>query len=249
MSGHSKWSTIKRKKGKADAARGKKFTRLIREITVSARNGGGNPSANARLRHAVEEAKAINMPAKNIENAIQRGTGELPGVTYTEMTFEGYGPCGVAIIVEIMTDNKNRTVPEIRNIFSKFNGNLGENGCVSWIFVSQGIIMVDKAKIGEDDLMAILLDAGMENMNTEEDGFEVIVSPVNFEKVKLILQEKKIPILSAEITKIPQNTVKVTGSQAQQVLKFMEAVEDHDDVQNVYANFDINEKELAQITS
>jgi len=239
MSGHSKWSTIKRKKGKADAARGKMFTKLIKEITVAAREGRGDPDANPRLRTAIQAAKAANMPAANIERAIKRGTGELPGVSYEEIKYEGYGPGGVAVLVEAMTDNKNRAVSEIRHIFSVHGGNLGEVGCVGWMFEKRGIIQVDKGKVDEEELMMTVLDAGALDMKSEEDYFEIITPFEKFEKVKSALDEKKIPYSQAELTMIPQTTIKLEGRQAEQMLKLMEALEDHDDVQKVYANFDI----------
>ncbi len=239
MSGHSKWSTIKRKKGKADAARGKMFTKLIKEITVAAREGGGEPDANPRLRTAIQAAKAANMPAANIERAIKRGTGELPGVSYEEIKYEGYGPGGVAVLVEAMTDNKNRAVSDIRHIFSIHGGSLGEVGCVGWMFERKGIIQVDKGKVDEEELMMTVLDAGALDMKSEEDYFEIITPFEKFEAIKQALDEKKIPYTQAELTMIPQTTIKLEGKEAEQMLKLMEELEDHEDVQKVYANFDI----------
>ena len=239
MSGHSKWSSIKHKKGKADAARGKIFTKLIRELTVAARYGGGDPDGNPRLRTATQAAKAANMPAANIERAIKKGTGELPGVSYEEIKYEGYGPGGVAVLVEALTDNKNRAVSDIRHIFSLHGGNLGEVGCVGWMFERRGIIQVAKGKVDEEELMMTVLDAGALDMTSEEDYFEIITPFNKFEAVKDALDEKKIPYSEAELTVIPQTNIKLEGKQAEQMLKLTEALEDHDDVQKVYANFDI----------
>jgi YebC/PmpR family DNA-binding regulatory protein len=239
MSGHSKWSTIKRKKGKADAARGKIFTKLIKEITVAAREGGGDPDANARLRTAMLAAKAANMPAANIDKAVKKGTGELPGVSYEEVKYEGYGPGGVAVLVETLTDNKNRAVADIRHIFSGHGGNLGEVGCVGWMFERKGIIQVDKGKVDEDELMETVLDAGALDMTSEEDYFEIVTAYNKFEAVKAAMEGKNIPYTQAESTMIPQTTIKLEGKQAEQMLKLMEDLEDHDDVQKVFANFDI----------
>lgn len=239
MSGHSKWSTIKRKKGKADAERGKIFTRLIKELTVAARDGGGDPEGNPRLRAAIQAAKAANMPAANIERAIKKGTGELPGVSYEQVSYEGYGPGGAAVLVEVLTDNRNRAVSEIRNIFTRHGGNLGEVGCVGWMFDKKGLIQVDKKSVDEEKLMETVLDAGASDMTLEEDYFE-IVSPFNkFEAVRQALDQKKIPYIQAELSMIPQTTIKLAGKEAEQMLRLMEALEDQDDVQKVYANFDI----------
>ena len=239
MSGHSKWSSIKHKKGKADATRGKIFTKLIKEITVAAREGGGDPDGNPRLRTAIQAAKAANMPAANIEKAIKKGTGELPGVSYEEVTYEGYGPGGVAVLVETLTDNKNRAVSDIRHIFATHGGNLGEVGCVGWMFERKGIIQVDKGKVDEDQLMEAVLEAGALDMTSEEDYFEIVTPFEKFEAVKKALDEKNIPTIQAELTMIPQTNIKLEGKQAEQMLKLMEALEDHEDVQKVYANFDI----------
>lgn len=239
MSGHSKWATTKHKKAAIDAKRGKIFTKITKEITVAARLGGGDPDGNPRLRTAVAKAKGVSMPAENIKRAIQKGTGELPGVSYEEITYEGYGPGGVAVIVEVMTDNRNRTVSEIRNIFSKANGNMGEAGCVSWMFNKKGYCVVSKAKADEDKLMTLALDAGAEDMQTEDDNFVVTTPPNDFEKVKKALEDAGIALEVSEITAIPQTYVKLDGKEAQQMLRLVETLEDNDDVQNVYANFDI----------
>lgn len=251
MSGHSKWATIKRKKGATDAARGRLFTRLIKEITIAAKAGGGNPDGNPRLRLAIQTAKDNNMPADNIKRAIQKGTGELPGVSYEEVTYEGYGPAGVAILVDVVTDNNNRTVSEMRHVFSRNNGNLGQTGSVAWMFHKKGTIVVPNAgqpkPLSEDDLLAIILDAGADDLQNDGDSFTVTTSPAAFDAVKKAIEEKGIKIESAALNMVPQNTVKVTGKEAEQTLKLMEALEEHDDVQNVYSNFDIDEKELASI--
>ena len=249
MSGHSKWATIKRKKGATDAARGRLFTRLIKEITIAARNGGASPDHNPRLRLAIQTGKSANMPADNIKRAIQKGTGELPGIAYEEVTFEGYGPGGVAILVDVVTDNNNRTVSEMRHVFSRNNGNLGNAGSVGWMFSKKGTIVImknaQKSPLSEDDLMGIVLDAGADDLQSDETEFIVTTTPQSFETVKKAIDDKGIVIESASLQMIPQNTVKVTGREVEQVLRLMEALEEHDDVQNVYANFDIDEKELA----
>lgn len=249
MSGHSKWSTIKRKKGKADAERGRLFTKLIKEITVAARNGGGDESSNPRLRTAVATAKAANMPADNIKKAIQKGTGELPGVTYEEVTYEGYGPGGVAVLVQTLTDNKNRTVAEVRHWFSKRAGNLGETGCVSWMFDKQGLIQVELSKIEEDTLLEIVLEAGATDMSTSDEYYEIATTPDAFDAVREAIEARGAEIASAEITMIPQNTVKLEGKQAVQMIKLYEELDELDDVQNVYANFDIDDELLDQLSS
>lgn len=239
MSGHSKWSTIKHKKAAKDAKRGKIFTKLIKEITVAARMGGGDINANPRLRTAVLTARGSSMPSENIERAIKKGTGELEGVTYEEIQYEGYGPGGVAIIAQVLTDNKNRTVSEIRRMFSKHGGNMGETGCVGWMFDKKGILTVDKSQVDEDRLMDIALDAGAEDVRDEGDVFEVIAQPEDFEKVKERLDQEKIAVTSAQISLVPKNTVDVDAKNVEQVLKLSEELEDHDDVQNVAANFNI----------
>ncbi len=240
MSGHSKWSTIKRKKGAVDAKRGKAFTKIIKEITLAARLGGGDMENNARLRQAVMLAKEENMPKDNIDRAIKKGTGELEGgANYEEVTYEGYGPGGAAVLVEVMTDNKNRTVAEIRHIFSKHGGNLGENGCVSWMFEKKGSIVIDKKSIDEDSLMELVLEAGAEDVKVEDSEYEVVTPLESFEEVKKAIEAQKVKCLEAKITMVAQNTVNLEGSKAEQMLKLMEKMEDNEDVQNVYANFDI----------
>ena len=247
MSGHSKWSKVKHVKAVQDAKKGKAFTKVIKEITVAARIGGGDPDGNPRLRAAVMAAKQANMPADNIKRAIQKGTGELPGVHYEEITYEGYGPGGVAILVEAMTDNKNRTVSEMRYVFSRNNGNMAEAGSVSWMFSKRGSIVIDKNAVTEDQLMEVALEAGADDIQEEESNFEVLTAPEAFNKVTGALQTNQIPTVSAELAMIPQTWIKLTGKEAQQVLKLVEALEDHDDVQKVWANFDISEEELVQL--
>ncbi len=249
MSGHSKWSTIKRKKGAADAKRGKIFTKIIKEIMVAARLGGGDINANPRLRTAVNLAKAENMPKENIERAIKKGTGELEGVNYEELVYEGYGPGGVAMMLEVMTDNKNRTVADVRHIFSKHNGSLGESGCVSWMFEKKGLILVDKTRVDEDRLIEVALDAGALDVKDAGKEFEVTSSPQNFEGVRKALEETGFKLNYAEVTMVPQSTVKLTGKEAEQMLKLMEGLEDSDDVQKVYANFDIADEEMEKLSA
>jgi YebC/PmpR family DNA-binding regulatory protein len=239
MSGHSKWSTIKRKKGKADQERGRLFTRLIKEITVAARDAGGDPDGNPRLRTAIENAKANNMPTANIEKAIKRGTGELPGVSYEEYTYECYGPQGIAILVETLTDNKNRTTADIRHILSKHGGHMGEVGCVAWMFHQKGTVVVPKGNADEDTLMSLALEAGAEDVKDESDAFEIITAPSALEKVKKALAAKKVGFDSAEFVREPQTVIKLEGKHAEQILKLMDALEEQDDVQKVYANFDV----------
>ncbi len=248
MSGHSKWSTIKRKKGKEDAKRGRLFTRLIKEITVAARTGGGDEDANAALRSAVQAAKAANMPAANIEKAIKRGTGELPGVQYEQVVYEGYGPGGAALYIETMTDNRNRTVAEIRHILSKYGGSMGESGSVAWMFTKKGIILVPQEETTEDDLMMATLEAGADDIQEDGNFFQITTEPANLESVKKALQENEISFESAEITMEPSNTVKLEGKNAEHMLKMMDALEEHDDVQNIYSNFDIDESILEQMS-
>jgi YebC/PmpR family DNA-binding regulatory protein len=245
MSGHSKWHTIKHKKGALDAKRGKVFTKLIKEITVAARTGGsGDVDANARLRKAVSDAKAQNMPNDTIERAIKRGTGEIEGVNYEEMTYEGYGPGGVAVMVETMTDNRNRTVAELRHLFSKNGGNLGESGSVAWMFDKKGYIVVDRSARSEDELFEIAIEAGADDMQEDGDVFEILTSPENFESVHEAVKKSGVEPQAAEISMIPQNYIHLEGNDAKQMLKLYEAIEDHDDVQKVYANFDIDESEM-----
>jgi YebC/PmpR family DNA-binding regulatory protein len=246
MSGHSKWHSIKHKKAATDSKRGRLFTRLIKEMTVAARSGGGDVDSNPRLRLAVNTAKAANMPAENIKRAIMRGTGELPGVTYEEVTYEGYGPGGVAIFLRVLTDNRNRTVAEIRHTLSKHNGNLGENGCVAWMFDKKGYFVVEKAAAEEDKLLDIVLAAGADDMGEDGDNFEIFSSTENFDSVKNALEKAGITVAAAEISMVPQNYVKLEGKDAQTMLKLMESLEDHEDVQNVWANFDIDANELKE---
>jgi YebC/PmpR family DNA-binding regulatory protein len=247
MSGHSKWSKVKHVKAVVDAKRGKAFTKVIKEITVAARIGGGDPDGNPRLRAAIMAAKQTNMPGDNIKRAIQKGTGELPGVQYEEITYEGYGSAGVAILVEAMTDNKNRTVSEMRYIFSRNNGSMGEAGSVSWMFHKKGSIVIDKNTVDEEKLMEVALEAGADDIQEDSGNFEVLTSPEAFHKVVAALQAQEIPTISAELAMIPQTWIQVTGKEAQQVLKLVEALEEHDDVQKVWANFDISEEELVQL--
>jgi len=249
MSGHSKWATIKRKKGKADEARGKLFTRLIKEITVAARHGGGNPEANPRLRSAVATAKTANMPADNVERAIKKGTGELPGVVYEEVVYEGYGPGGVAMLVETLTDNKNRTTADLRHHFTRHGGNLGAVGCVSWMFDARGLLTVEKKATTEDALFTTALDAGAVEINEEDGAWEVLTPPAKLEAVKAALEKAKIPTASSALTKVPQSTIRLAGREAEQMLKLMDGIEECEDVQNVYANFDISEAEMSRIES
>ena len=249
MSGHSKWSTIKHKKGAADARRGKIFTKIIKEITVAARMGGGDAGGNPRLRSAIQAAKTENMPKENIERAIKKGTGELPGVSYEEATFEGYGPGGVAVLVEILSDNRKRTVADIRHIFSKSGGNLGEAGCVSWMFDKKGLIVFEKNKVDEEKLMDLALEAGAQDVRETDKEFEVIADPADFERVKKQLEEAKLTPTYAEVGMIPQSTVRLNGKEAQQMLRLIESLEDSEDVQHVYANFDIPDEEMEQLSA
>jgi YebC/PmpR family DNA-binding regulatory protein len=244
MSGHSKWATIKHKKGAADARRGKVFTKLIKEITVAARLGGGDADANPRLRTAIAAAKAENMPADNIKRAIQKGTGELPGTSYEEAVYEGYGPGGVAMMLEVATDNRNRTLSEIRHIMSKSGGNLGENGCVAWMFSKQGYIVVEKEKADEETLLDLATEAGAEDMREDGSNWEIVSPPEKFHQVVEGLKTANITPTVAEVSMVPQSSVKLTGKPAQQMLRLMEELEDHEDVQHVYANCDIEEAEL-----
>ncbi len=245
MSGHSKWHTIKHKKGALDAKRGKLFTKLIKEIQVSARTGGGDVNANARLRKAVSDAKGANMPNDTIDRAIRRGTGAEDGVTYDEITYEGYGPGGVAIMIDSMTDNRNRTVAEIRHIFSKNGGNMGASGSVSYLFEKKGYIIVDKASRSEDELFELVSEAGADDLRDDEDNFEIITAPENFDAVLAAVKDAGIEPQVAEVEMVPQNYIKLEGNEARQMLKLMESLEDHDDVQKVSANFDISEADMA----
>jgi len=245
MSGHSKWHSIKHKKGAADAKRGKLFTKFIKELTVAARTGGGDPDANARLRKAISDAKAGNMPNDTIDRAIRRGTGAEEGVNYEEITYEGYGPGGVALLIESVTDNRNRTVAEIRHMFSKNGGNLGESGSVGWLFEKKGYLVVEKSAKPEDELFDLAIEAGADDIRDDEDNWEIITSPDNFENVQTAITGAGITPQVAEVEMIPQTYIKLEGSQANQMLKLMESLEDHDDVQKVSANFDISEADMA----
>lgn len=247
MSGHSKWSTIKRKKGATDAKRGKIFTKLIKEITIAARMGGGDPNANPRLRTAIAAAKTENMPKDNIERAIKKGTGALEGVSYEEVYYEGYGPGGAAVLVESLTDNKNRTVADVRHIFSKSGGGLGEAGCVAWMFEKKGLFVFQKEDVDEETLMEAVLEAGGEDIRDEESTFEVVTAPEDFEAVKKALDDANLQHVLAEVTMVPKTTVELEDKEAEQMLRLMESLEDSDDVQKVYSNFDISEETLEKI--
>lgn len=247
MSGHSKWHSIKHKKAKVDAAKGRIFTKIIKELTVSARMGGADPDANPRLRTALAAAKAANMPAKNIDNAIKKGTGELPGVVYEDVSYEGYGPEGVALFIEVVTDNKNRSVAEIRHLLSRYNGNLGESGSVAWMFEKKGLIRVPKDKYTEDELMEVALECGAEDISSEDEVYEIYTAFEDFQTVRATLEGKSVLMDSAELTMIPQNYVKLEGKSAEQLMKLIDALDEHDDVQNVFANFDIDDTELERI--
>lgn len=248
MSGHSKWATIKRKKGKLDAERGKVFTRHIKEIVTAAREGGGDPNGNPRLRTAIQAAKGSNMPADNIKRAILKGTGQLPGVVFESIIYEGYGPAGVALYLEVMTDNRNRTVGEIRHALTKYGGNLGENGCVSWMFHKKGVIEIEKGTVEEDALMELALENGAEDVRTEGDVFEVVTPAEAVETVREALEKKGIAPASVEVTMIPETTVKLEKeNEASSMLKLYEILEEHDDIQKVYSNFDIDEKMMEKL--
>lgn len=249
MSGHSKWASIKHKKAALDDKRGKIFTKVIRELSIAARMGGGEPDTNPRLRKAIGDAKAVNMPANNIKRAIMKGTGQLEGVSYEEITYEGYGPGGVAIYVETLSDNKNRTVSELRHIFTKNSGHIGESGCVAWMFKRKGYVVVEQEKSSEDELLEIILDAGAEDLMEDGSNYEIFTPPEDFEAVVNALKEHDIELAASNIGYIPQNYVKLEGKQAQQLLRLMEELEDHDDVQHVWANFDIDEEEIAKYSS
>lgn len=248
MAGHSKWAQIKHKKAHADAKKGRLFTKIVKEISVAARLGGGDPEGNPRLRLAIEKAKEVNMPSDNIKRAIMKGTGELPGVSYEEYTYEGYGPGGVAVLIDVLTDNKNRTVSELRYLMSKHGGSLGEAGCVAWIFDKKGYILVEKGKVDEDTLMSIALDAGAEDMKNDpkEDNYEVITRPEDLNNIKAAIESAGIPVSLAEITMLPKSYVTLDEKNSEQMLRLIEVLEDHDDVQNVYANFDVPEEIMAK---
>ena len=247
MSGHSKWSTIKRKKGVTDAKRGRIFTKLIKEVTIAARMGGGDPDGNPRLRSAMAAAKNANMPLENVERGIKKGTGDLEGVTYEEVNYEGYGPGGVAVLVETVTDNRNRTVSEVRHLFSKYNGNLGETNCVSWMFTKAGVITVPKDGTDEDILMELALDAGAEDIKDEEDVFEVHCAPPDVEAVSQALRDAGVTVETAEVAMLPQNTVKTEGRDAEVLMRLLGLLEDHEDVTAVWANFDIDDEEMERL--
>jgi YebC/PmpR family DNA-binding regulatory protein len=249
MSGHSRWAQIKRKKGKTDVQRGKLFSKILREITVAARNGGGDPKANMRLKSAIESAKEANMPQENIKRAIQKGTGELPGEAYEEISYEGYGPAGVAIMVRVLTDNRNRTAPEIRHVFEKHGGHLGASGAVAWMFERKGLIQVDAEKMSEDDVLGAALDAGATDMKRVEKVFEITTAPGEMDAVRAALERGRVPVLGAEVSYVPQSTVRVEGKDAPVVLRLIEALEELDDVQAVYANYDIPDEVIEAITA
>jgi YebC/PmpR family DNA-binding regulatory protein len=249
MSGHSRWSQIKRKKGKADVQRGKLFSKILREITVAARNGGGDPKANMRLKAAIESAKEANMPADNIKRAVQKGTGELPGESYEEITYEGYAPGGVAVMIDVLTDNRNRTGPEIRHTFEKFGGNMGSSGAVAWMFERKGIITADAERISEDELLDKALEAGATDFRRVEKAFEITTAPAQMDAVRDALAQARVPIIEAQVTYVPQSTVRVEGKEATSVVKLIEALEELDDVQSVYANYDIPDEVLEAISA
>lgn len=249
MSGHSKWHSIKHKKAAADAKRGKLFTKIIREISVAARSAGGDPETNPRLRKAITEAKAVNMPSDNIKRAIMKGTGQLEGTSYEEVSYEGYGPGGVAIYVEALSDNKNRTVSELRHIFTKNSGRIGEHGCVAWMFERKGYIVVERAKAEEDKLLEIALEAGAEDLREDGSNYEIFTPPDKYETVINSLKNSNIELAATNLAYVPKNYIKLEGKQAQQLLRLMDELEDHDDVQHVWANFDIDEEEIAQYSA
>ncbi len=248
MAGHSKWANIKHRKGAVDAKRGKIFTRLIKEITVAARMGGGDPDGNPRLRSAIATARSENMPKDNIKRAIKKGTGELEGEIYDEILYEGYGPGGVAVLVECMTDNRNRTVADIRHYFAKSNGNLGESGCVAWMFEKKGQLLIDRQTISEEELMDLAIEAGAEDVVEEETTFQVLTEPEDFDGVREALEEKGVQFIEAEISMIPKNTIEVSEEKpARSLLKLLENLEDHDDVQKLHANFDIDDELMERL--
>ena len=249
MSGHSRWSQIKRKKGKTDVQRGKLFSKILREITVAARNGGGDAKANMRLKAAMESAKEANMPQENIKRAIQKGTGELPGESYEEITYEGYAPGGVALLIQVLTDNRNRTAPEIRHVFEKHGGNMGASGSVAWMFERKGVILVDAEKVNEDDVLGVALEAGATDMRRVEKAFEITTTPAEMDAVRSALATRRVPVLEAEVTFVPQSTVRVEGKDAPQVLRLVEALEELDDVQAVNANYDIPDEVIEAISA
>ena len=247
MSGHSKWASIKHKKAIVDVKKGKVFSKISKELSVAARMGGGDPGMNPRLRLAVDKAKDANMPSDNIKKAIMKGTGELPGMSYEEIVYEGYGPGGVALMIDVLTDNKNRTIGELRNILSKNSGNIGESGCVAWIFDKKGYMLVDKKTIDEDTLMSVALDAGAEDIKNmpEEDSYEIITSPEELNRASKFLKQNNVKLTLSEVTMIPKNYVKLEPEDARKMIRLMESLEEHDDIQNVYANFDIPDEIMA----
>lgn len=245
MAGHSKWAQIKRKKAVTDARRGSLWTKLLKEVTVAARLGGGDSDGNPRLRTAVQEARSSNVPNDNIERAIKRGTGELEGVSYEEVTYEGYGPGGVAILVEVVTDNRNRSVAEIRHLFAKSGGNLGENGCVAWMFDKKGLFAIDKDQMSEEEFMELALEIEAEDISIEEETYEIYSQPELFGAIREELEKREVPLVARELAMLPQNQIKVDGDKAPQLLRLMEALEDQEDVQHVWANFDIDAEVLA----
>ena len=249
MSGHSKWKTNKGKKNLADAKKGALYTKIIKELTIVARDGGGNPDINSRLRAVMQKAKEANMPSDNVKMAIKRGTGEIPGIVYETTTYESYGAGGVAIMIEAVTDNKNRTTAELRNIMSKKSGNMAGAGSVSYLFTKKGYFLIDKSLSKEDELMAIALDAGAEDFKSDDKNYEITTSPQDFERIKQVLIDKGVKFQDAEVTMVPSSTIKVEGNEAKQVLGLIEALEEHDDVQNVYANFDISDEIMEQVAS
>jgi YebC/PmpR family DNA-binding regulatory protein len=249
MSGHSKWSTIKHKKAAKDAKRGKLFSKLIKEITVAAKLGGGDVNANPRLRTAVTTARSSSLPLDNIDRAIKKGTGELEGVDYEEVTYEGYGPGGAAVLVMAMTDNRNRTVSELRHLFGRFGGNMGDSGCVAWIFARKGVLTVDKQAVDEERLMELALEAGADDVTDDGEAFTITTPPDAFEAVRTALEQAKIAATSAALAMVPSNTLELTGTQAEQTLKLVEELEDHDDVQEVASNFDIPQDELERLSA
>lgn len=248
MAGHSKWAQIKHKKAHTDVKKGKIFTKIVKEISIAARIGGGDPNGNPRLRTAIEKAKEVNMPHDNIKRGIMKGTGELPGTSYEEFRYEGYGPGGVALLIDVLTDNKNRTVPEIRHIMSKHGGSLGESGCVAWIFEQRGYILVDKKMVDEDTLMGITLDAGALDLINDagEDNYEVITAPEDLSKIKGVIDGAKIPVNLAETTMLPKNYITLDEKTSEQMIRLIEAIEDNEDVQNVYANFDMPDEVMTK---
>jgi len=249
VSGHSKWAQIKHKKASTDAKRGKTFTKIVKEVVIAARLGGGDPTGNPRLRVAIEKAKEVNMPGDNIKRAIMKGTGELPGVSYEEILYEGYGPGGVAILADVLTDNRNRTGPEIRHLMAKHNGSLGEVGCVSWMFEKKGYILIEKEKTDEDSLMSVALEAGAEDMKNDpkEDNYEIITAPEAMERVKEALEASAMVPSLAEVTMLPKTYVSLDEKQTVQIMRLVEALEDHDDVQNVYTNIDVSDEAVAEV--